>query len=118
MDISSLGFRTDVMVLALGESAIEHHDRHLVARTPRNPTYWWGNFVLFADPVGTGEVDDGSFPSLEIGATRAIFEDLWDEAARRDRNMAIKNAEGRLEPAFLRHFRESMEPVAPTSSGP
>jgi GNAT superfamily N-acetyltransferase len=58
MDISSLGFRTDVMVLALGESAIEHHDRHLVARTPGNPTYWWGNFVLFADPVGTGEVDE------------------------------------------------------------
>lgn len=30
--------------------------------------------------VGTGEVEDGAFPSLAIGATRLIFEDLWDEA--------------------------------------
>lgn len=28
--------------------------------------------------VGTGEVDDGAFPSLEIGATRWIFEPLWE----------------------------------------
>jgi hypothetical protein len=68
--------------------------------------------------VGTGEVDDGSFPSLEIGATRSIFEDLWEEAARKDRRAAIEDAERRLEPAFLRHFRESMEPVPSTSSGP
>lgn len=32
--------------------------------------------------VGTGEVPDGAFPSLEIGATRWIFEDLWEEAQR------------------------------------
>jgi hypothetical protein len=30
--------------------------------------------------VGTGEVDDGAFPSLAIGATRWIFEDLWEES--------------------------------------
>jgi hypothetical protein len=30
--------------------------------------------------VGTGEVDDGAFPSLEVGATRWIFEELWDAA--------------------------------------
>jgi hypothetical protein len=30
--------------------------------------------------VGTGEVDDGAFPSLAIGATRWIFEDLWEGA--------------------------------------
>jgi hypothetical protein len=32
--------------------------------------------------VGTGEVDDGAFPSLEVGATRWIFEALWEEAQR------------------------------------
>jgi hypothetical protein len=63
--------------------------------------------------VGTGEVDDGAFPSLEIGATRSIFEDLWEEAARMERGAAIARAERRLgpEPAFLRHFRETMELV-------
>lgn len=44
------------MVLALGGSEIEHRDRHVVVRTPSNPTYWWGNFVLFADPVQPGDV--------------------------------------------------------------
>jgi hypothetical protein len=61
--------------------------------------------------VGTGEVDDGAFPSLEIGATRSIFEDLWEEAARMERGGAIARAERRLgaEPTFLRHFRETLE---------
>ena len=30
--------------------------------------------------VGTGEVEDGAFPSLAIGATRWIFEGLWERA--------------------------------------
>lgn len=32
--------------------------------------------------VGTGEVDDGAFPSLAVGATRWIFEDLWERSAQ------------------------------------
>jgi hypothetical protein len=31
--------------------------------------------------VGTGEVEDGAFPSLAMGATRSIFEELWEQAA-------------------------------------
>lgn len=30
--------------------------------------------------VGFGEVDDGAFPSLALGATKNIYEDLWTEA--------------------------------------
>ena len=56
MNITSLGYRTDLMVLVLGGSEITEHDDFLVVRTPANPTYWWGNFVLFADPVGSGEL--------------------------------------------------------------
>jgi len=56
LEIASLGFRTDLIVLELGGSKIEHHDRHVVVRTPANPTFWWGNFVLFADPVMPGDV--------------------------------------------------------------
>jgi hypothetical protein len=64
---------------------------------------WEGLFI-----VGTGEVDDGAFPSLEIGATRLIFEDLWDQAALEDREDARRRARERLapEPGFLRHFDE------------
>jgi len=46
MEIRSLGLRTDVALLELGGSVVEHHDDHLVVRTPANPTYWWGNFLL------------------------------------------------------------------------
>jgi ribosomal protein S18 acetylase RimI-like enzyme len=56
LHVVSLGFRTDLTVLALGGSEIEHGERHVVVRTPANPTFWWGNFVLFADPVGPGEI--------------------------------------------------------------
>jgi hypothetical protein len=34
--------------------------------------------------VGTGEVDEGQFPALAMGATRHIFEDLWDAASSID----------------------------------
>jgi hypothetical protein len=30
--------------------------------------------------VGFGEVDEGAFPSLAIGSTRVIFEELWQES--------------------------------------
>ena len=48
MDLTSLGFRTDLAVLALSGSEIEDRGDHLVVRTPDNPTYFWGNFVVFA----------------------------------------------------------------------
>ena len=31
--------------------------------------------------VGFGEVEDGAFPSLAVGATELLFEDLWKESA-------------------------------------
>lgn len=31
--------------------------------------------------VGAGESEEGGFPSLSMGATRLLFEELWDEAA-------------------------------------
>src|SRR5712671_1396482 len=31
--------------------------------------------------VGFGEVDDGAFPSLAVGATELLYEDLWREGS-------------------------------------
>jgi GNAT superfamily N-acetyltransferase len=56
MDVRSLGFRTDLMVLSLGGSTLCERGDHLVVRTPSNRTFWWGNFVLFAEPVAPGDV--------------------------------------------------------------
>lgn len=43
--------------------------------------------------VAYGEVDDGAFPSLAVGATRLIYEDLWLEADAMD----IKSAQAILD---------------------
>lgn len=56
MDIRSLGFRTDLRLLQMTGSEIEDRGTHLVIRTPANPTYFWGNFLLLKQrPVPGGE---------------------------------------------------------------
>lgn len=62
---------------------------------PNDGAYARATRELFARllVVGFGEIDEGAFPSLAIGATRALFEDLWDEAdalpaAERDARIA------------------------------
>ena len=52
------------MVLSLGGSEVEHRDRHVVVRTSANPTYFWGNFVLFDEPAEPGVLA----PRLELFA--------------------------------------------------
>ncbi|MEV4442080.1 GNAT family N-acetyltransferase [Streptomyces sp. NPDC049577] len=52
MDVTSLGYRTDLMLRVLAGSEIVDHGSHLVVRTPANPAYRWGNFVLFDAPPG------------------------------------------------------------------
>jgi ribosomal protein S18 acetylase RimI-like enzyme len=49
MDIASLAFRTDLAMLEHSGSTVEDRDTFLVVRTPDNPTYWWGNFLLLAE---------------------------------------------------------------------
>jgi len=56
VDVTSLGYRTDLLVLRPGGSEITDHGDHLVVRTPANPSYWWGNFVLLGGPVEPGSV--------------------------------------------------------------
>lgn len=60
--------------------------------------------------VGFGEVEDGAFPSLAVGATRHLFEELWEEAQGTDPTAARKRIDA-LFPAgtpvdkFLRQLR-------------
>jgi len=49
VDVQSLGYRTDLMVRRLAGSEIVDRGDYVVVRTPGNPTFYWGNFVLFAD---------------------------------------------------------------------
>ena len=55
MQVSSLGFGTDLMVRRLAGSIITEYDDHLVVATPTNPAFWWGNFVLVRGPLAAGD---------------------------------------------------------------
>lgn len=69
MEIRSLGFRTDLAMLQKTGSEVEDRGTHLVIRTPSNPTYFWGNFLLLArPPVPGGEKE-------VVGAFRTEFPD-------------------------------------------
>jgi hypothetical protein len=37
----------------------------------------WSKLLI----VGFGEINDGAFPSLAIGATQNLFEDLWNQSS-------------------------------------
>lgn len=66
-----LGWHTDLAVLRLSGSTIEQRDDHLVVRTPANPLYHWGNFVLVTDD---GAVDR---PEHWLEVFEQAFPDAW-----------------------------------------
>jgi GNAT superfamily N-acetyltransferase len=55
VEVRSLGYRTDLMVRLLEGSLVEDRGDYLVIRSPHNPTYWWGNFLLLAAPWRSGD---------------------------------------------------------------
>lgn len=50
MEITSLGYRTDLLLLELGGSTFRDTGEYVVVRTPANPGFWWGNFLLYRTP--------------------------------------------------------------------
>ena len=57
MEIASLGFRTDVMLRALEGSEVTDHSAYPAVRSPANPAFWWGNFLLLPAPAARGQAD-------------------------------------------------------------
>lgn len=54
--VQSLGFRTDLALLRLGGSTVEDRGSYVVVRTPTNPSFYWGNFLLLPAPPAPGQV--------------------------------------------------------------
>ena len=71
MNVSSLGFRTDLALLERAGSTVEDCGDHLVVRSPGNPGFYWGNFLLLDHVPGAGRVEEwldrfaASFPEAE-----------------------------------------------------
>ena len=55
MQVQSLGFRTDLMLRRLAGAIVDDRGDHLVVRTPANPGFYWGNFLLLEKPPAAGE---------------------------------------------------------------
>ncbi|GAB3924455.1 hypothetical protein GCM10029976_016190 [Kribbella albertanoniae] len=56
MEFTSLGYRTDLFLLGLGGTELHDKGEYVVVRTPANPTFWWGNYLLYRTPFGPGDV--------------------------------------------------------------
>ena len=86
MHVTSLGFRTDLALLTAAGSLVEDRGTHLVVRTPDNPTFFWGNFLLLAEPpVPGGEKEvvaafHTEFPQAEHVSIGIDTADLTDDA--------------------------------------
>ena len=52
----SLGWRTD-LIFARFDGDVADRGSHLRILTPANPTYWWGNFLLFQHAPGAGDFE-------------------------------------------------------------
>jgi GNAT superfamily N-acetyltransferase len=54
VNVASLGFRTDLALLERAGSTVRDCGDHIVVRTPDNPSFYWGNFLLL-DHVPHGD---------------------------------------------------------------
>lgn len=54
MEPRSLGWRTD-LIFARFDGEVTAHADHMVVRTPGNPTFWWGNYLLFGAAPREGD---------------------------------------------------------------
>lgn len=74
----SLGWRTDLM-FARFDGEVADRGSHLRVLTPSNPTYWWGNFLLFQHAPGPGDFErwmalfDEEIASLQPASRHRAF---------------------------------------------
>jgi GNAT superfamily N-acetyltransferase len=56
MNVKSLGCRTD-LIFPTFDGVLTDRGDYLVVRSPLNPTFYWGNFLLFARPPQPGDLN-------------------------------------------------------------
>jgi hypothetical protein len=68
MNVRSLGCRTDLMLIRW-DGMVDEFEGAVRARSPANPDFFFGNFLLFADPLGPGEAPRWArFQAVETAA--------------------------------------------------
>lgn len=56
MKLRSLGLSTELMLRSF-EGEVEEKPEYVVIRTPQNPGYRWGNFLIFREPPKVGDLE-------------------------------------------------------------
>jgi hypothetical protein len=59
--------------------------------------------------VGFGEVDDGAFPSLAVGATKLLYEEMWQESKEMSQSAAWESINHFMPEKTL--FRKQLEKI-------
>jgi len=80
MEVQSLGYRTD-LIFPKFDGQILDRGSYLVIMTPTNPTYYWGNFLLFPNPPDKGDLENWKAIFFEeIGSQLTVehFAFGWD----------------------------------------
>ena len=57
MEIRSLGYRTDLFFSRFEGLVLDREDYRVIL-TPSNPNFYWGNYLLFANPPGPGDLEN------------------------------------------------------------
>jgi len=80
MNIKSLGYRTDLFFPSF-DGEINDRGAYLVIRTPTNPTFYWGNFLLFPKPPQEGDFEEWRYLFAQEIGTPPVTEHqvfAWD----------------------------------------
>jgi GNAT superfamily N-acetyltransferase len=124
MAIRSIAYRTDLAIRRLEGASATDRDGYLVVRTPDNPGYWWGNFLLLDALPSPGTAGRwlarfaAEFPAAKhvtfgvdiTDADAVVPADFTDAGLKAERSIAL-TATDLYEPAHLNREAE-IRPLA------
>ena len=116
--ITSLGYRTDLMLLEMSGSVLTDKGEYVVIRTPDNPTFWWGNYLLFRTPFAPGDAvarEESFRREFPDAAHRSLGIDTTDGLVGSDEEQ-LKAAGFEIEGSTVMTATEVREPARPNDT--
>ena len=104
MQVQSLGYRTD-LIFAAFDGEITDRDAYLVIQTPKNREFYWGNYLLFAQPPQAGDFEKWrAIFKKEIGKPPDVKHQVfgWD---------TVRGETGEIEAFLQAGFRTTRDTV-------
>ena len=83
MRVTSLGYRTDLALRALEGGTETDRGGYLVVRNPALPDFWWGNFLLLAQPPEPDSAGDWLATFTADSRKLSAWRSGWTRSAAR-----------------------------------